>query len=265
MLRDLQAAFADALIADIDIAKATASTTEANAIIRAGALPAGRRLEIYRHNVLSNLRGALGDIYAAVKAIVGEAFFNHSAEQFILAYPSRSGDLNQFGQAFATFLTTYPHAGDLPYLADVAALEWAWHESFRAADHAPLDLARLVGIDPDQYGELHFQLHSSVRLLSSRFALFRIWEINQPHYAGPLDVDWSAGGDFVMVQRDGVEVAVRCLPEAPYRFLSALATGAKLEEAAEPALEADPDFDLQGFLIESVQSGVIVNFALVQP
>ena len=262
MLRDLQAAFADALISDIGAA--TASTNKASAIIRAGALPAARRLEIYRHNVLSNLRGALGDIYPAVKAIVGEAFFNHAAAQFIVANPSRSGDLNQFGQSFATFLTTYPHAVDLPYLADVAGLEWAWHESFHAADHAPLELARLAEIPPELYSELRFQLHSSVRLQSSRFALFRIWEVNQADYAGPLDVDWSVGGDHLLVQRDGVEVAVRRLPETPYRFLAALATGAKLEDAAEPALEADPDFDLQGFLLEAVQSGVIVNFTLEQ-
>lgn len=248
---------------DIDRNKAGAS--DISDAIRAGALPAARRLEIYRHNVWANLRGALGDIYPAVKAIVGDIFFNHAADQFIRANPSRSGDLNQFGQTWAEFLANYPHAHELPYLPDVARLEWAWHQSFHAAEHTPLDLARLAEVSPDQYGQLRFQLHSSVRLLSSPFAIYRVWEANQSDYTGPMNVDWSAGGDYLLVHRNGVEVAVRLLTEARYRFMTALIAGADLEHTAELAMDSDSSFDLQGFLLESVQSGVIVNFTLEQP
>ena len=259
MLRELQSAFADALI------DSGADAATVSAAIREGALPAARRLEIYRHNVLTNLRGALADIYPAVRGIVGEAFFRHAAEQFIRTIPSRSGDLNQFGQAWTEFLATYPHAQELPYLADVARLEWAWHESFHAAEHPAFDLAQLAAVPPEQHAQLRFQLHSSVRLIFSAFPLYRIWEVNQPEYAGPLEVDWSVGGDCLLVHRQGIDVAIRQLTEAPCRFLAALTAGADLEQATEQALDANASFDLQGFLLESVQSGVIVNFTLERP
>ncbi|HEX9391535.1 MAG TPA: DNA-binding domain-containing protein [Usitatibacteraceae bacterium] len=252
MLHDLQSAFAGALLG--------ADGSAAGPAIRAGALTAARRLEIYRYNVLANLRGALADIYPVVQAIVGEAFFRHAAEQFIRVCPSRSGDLNQFGQDWAAFLATYPHARDLPYLADVAKLEWAWHESFHAADHAAFDLARLSSVAPEQHGRLRFQLHSSVRLLSSGFPLFHIWEVNQPGYGGAMELDWTTGGDHLLIHRQGVEVSIHRLEPAAWKFLRALSAGAELEQAAEQALEADAEFDLQGFLLQSVQCDVIVNF-----
>jgi hypothetical protein len=256
LLRDLQIAFAGALLED---GMAAAST---HAAIHAGRLSPQRRIEIYRHNVLANLRGTLAEIYPVVQTIVGEAFFAHAADQFIRVTPSRSGDLNQFGREWAEFLSTYPHAKDLPYLGDVARLEWAWHMSFHAAEHAPFDLARLADIQAEQYGALRFQLHSSVHLMSSQFPLFRIWEVNQAGYAGSMEIDWpQALGDYLLVHRDGVEVTVRTLAEGAYRFLAALSAGADLERAAEQAIAADAGFELQGFLIEFVQSGVIVNFS----
>ena len=132
MLRDTQLAIATSLLLDDDAAVAQ---------IRAGKLSAMRRLEIYRHNVYTNLRGALKDIYPVILAIVGEAFFHHAADQFVAAHPSRSGDLNQFGGEWAAFLGSYAHAAELAYLPDVARLEWAWHRAFHAGDATRFDPA----------------------------------------------------------------------------------------------------------------------------
>ena len=151
MLREVQRTFADALFADEG---EEAGIKTAAAQIHAGKLNSERRLEIYRHNVLTNLRGALGDIFPVVKRIVGDVFFLHAADRFILANPSRSGDLNQFGGEWPDFIAAYRHAAELPYLADEARLEWAWHECFHAAEAEPLDLARLATIPPEVHGEL---------------------------------------------------------------------------------------------------------------
>ena len=83
MLHETQTEFAAALIF---------GDTNAALKIRAGKLTAMRRLEIYRHNVMSNLRGVLKDIYPVIFAIVGDTFFLHAADQFIRSHPSHSGD-----------------------------------------------------------------------------------------------------------------------------------------------------------------------------
>lgn len=251
MLRKLQLAFVESMLA---------GSSDAAGHILGGRLEPAERLAIYRHNVLSNLRGALQDIYPVVRCIVGDAFFVHAANQFIACTPSRSGDLNRFGAEWPLFIAQYPHATELPYLADVARLEWSWHECFHAADGGSLDLNRLAVVPAESHPRLRFRLQPAVRLVASSFPILQIWRVNQPEYAGPLVVDWSQPGDSLLLYRQGTEVVVQSLPAAAFRFLSALSCGALFEPAANAALGEDPQFDLQGFLIESVQSGVIVDF-----
>jgi len=251
MLRETQILFADSLLQGSSVAAR---------VVRGGGLTPERRLEIYRHNVMHNLRGALRDIFPVTERIVGEAFFLHAADRFIRETPSRSGDLNRFGAEWPAFLAEYPHAVELSYLADVARLEWAWHECFHAADADALDLSRLADVPPEEHSALKFRLHPAVRLMASAYPLLRIWQVNQPGYEGELAIDWEAGGDSLLIYRDGNEIAIEALPAGPFRFLSALSCRATLESAAEAGAAADEAFDLQGLLLRSVQSAVIVDF-----
>ena len=262
MLREVQHAMAGLLMAG-----EAPDESASGDLIRGGKLSAARRMEVYRHNVLSNLRGALKDIFPVVDRIVGDAFFFHAADQFIRVTPSHSGDLNQFGREWPSFLADYPHATELPYLPDVARLEWAWHECFHAADAAPMDLTRLAAIAPGAHGSLVFRLHPAVRLLASAYPILRIWQVNQPEFAGDMQIDWARGGDALMVRRDegadgggAVDVVIQTLAPGAHRFLCELRTGQTFEAAAATALNTDGAFDLQGLLLECVQRGVIVDF-----
>ena len=79
-------------------------------------------------------------------------FFNAAVDAYVRACPSTSGDLNVYGDAFGEFLAGYPPAADLPYLPDVARLEWAVDEAGRAADRdgSPEGvLAALAGVPPE--------------------------------------------------------------------------------------------------------------------
>ena len=259
MLRDTQLAIATSLL--LDDAAAVAQ-------IRAGKLSATRRLEIYRHNVYTNLRGALKDIYPVILAIVGEAFFHHAADQFVKAHPSRSGDLNQFGGEWAAFLGSYAHAAELAYLPDVARLEWAWHRAFHAGDATRFDLARLAALPADEHANLRFRLHPTAQLLTSIFPVMRIWEVNQPTFTGEIVIDWDQTPDRLLIRRDiadGASVLIERISAAAYAFLLALAQQATLETAAAIALDVDAEFNLQGLLAESVQSGVIFDFVRESP
>lgn len=255
MLRDTQIALAASLLE---------GGTGASSQLRGGKLSAERRLEVYRHNVYSNLRGALKDIYPVILNVVGEAFFIHAADQFVLAHPSRSGDLNQLGGEFSKFIQAYPHAAELPYLADVARLEWAWHEAFHAGDAPLFDLGRLKELPTKEHGELRFALHPSVRLIESPFPLLRIWEVNQPQYSGGMEVEWDESADMLLVRRDasdGVSVLVERVAAGGFAFLSQVQKGETLESATAAALDIDASFDLQAFLLGVFRSGVLVDFA----
>ena len=230
--------------------------------IHAGSLSAEKRLAIYRHNVYTTLKNALHDLYPAVCSIVGDSFFDEMAYAFISAERSHSGDLNCFGESLPTFIAGYPHAVELPYLADVARLEWRWHSAFHAADTQSLDLARLGELPPEALSETVFELHPSFALLVSQFPLFQIWQMNQSGYDGEWAPDWAIDQDRLVVYQQGFEVAVQQLDAAEFAMLSSVAEGKTLEASFMAAIEKNSSFDLQGFLVEFVQRHIIVNFRI---
>jgi hypothetical protein len=113
-------------------------------IVGASAMHAAAAIAVYRNNVFSNYRKALREDYAAVLGLVGEGFFHAACDAYIRLHASPSGDLNDFGSAFGTFLESWPPAAQLAYLPDVARLEWAMHLASNAADSSALNLASLA-------------------------------------------------------------------------------------------------------------------------
>jgi hypothetical protein len=234
-------------------------------LIRGGKLSAEKRIEIYRHNVFSTLAGALSDLYPVTEKIVSAPFFRRLAEEFIHITPSRSGDLNMFGGEWPEFLRTHADTIHLPYLPDVAKLEWAWHRAFHAADQAAFDLAQLGLVPPEQHAALQFLLHPSATFIASDYPIVRIWEVNQTDFVGDMKVDWTAPGDLMLIARDDLEITIQSLPRASFNFLRALNGGESLEAAAGLAFEADAAFNLQAALLAAIQSNLIVDIKLPEP
>jgi len=250
-LAKLQADFLDAVV---DAANAGRSPA-----VRAGRLDPAERLAIYRRNLHSNWRAALADTHPVVERLVGPAFFGEAARRYALAHPSASGDLNNFGKGFAAFLGEYEHARGLPYLADVARLEWAWHECFHSADAPALDLAALAAVPPERHAEIRFTLHPAVRLVESAHPILSIWAANQPERDGTPDR--IEGADRVLVHRPRLDVELSLIEERDFAFLQAIGAGLSFEEVAERA-----GYDDAASLLEALQhfatGRVLAGFAL---
>ena len=223
---------------------------------------ASDRLAVYRNNVFSNLCEALRDVYPVVEKLVGEAFFRHAAHQFIRLYPSFSGDLHQFGKGFAGFLARYPTAADLIYLPDTARLEWLIHESFHAADHAPLELTRLTQLTEAQCGLLVFTLHPACRLLASSYPVQRIWQVNQPDYRGDNSVDLASGGVKLLICRRDYSVELQPVSPGEFTVLNRIAQGGRFAAACEATLETEQRFDAGAFLQKFILGRALVDFRI---
>lgn len=112
-----------------------------------GAAPARRaRLAIYRRSVEAARVEALAATYPITRALIGEACFQQVASHHARAFPSGSGDLNDYGGEFAGFLAGQALLAGLPYLPDVARLEWAMLEVARAPDAARFDFDALASV-----------------------------------------------------------------------------------------------------------------------
>jgi hypothetical protein len=206
------------------------------------------RMAVYRGNVFGNWSAALGGAYPVMRRIVGAQFFDAMARDYARAHPSQSGDLHEYGAQLAGFLGAYPHTQDLPYLPDVASMEWLAHRAYYAADAAAFDFSRPTEV----------RLAPACALLESAWPLARIWEAHQEG-GDPALVDLGAGPDRVLVHRPGWRAEVCSLRPGDYRFLEGLQTGAALGAALEAAVVCDTGFVPQVALAAWVQAGVLTQ------
>ena len=212
-----------------------------------GSEDAMERIAIYRNTVFSNYRNALGATYAVVRQLVGAPFFNAAVDAYVLAVPSLGGDLNVYGGDFPDFLANYPHASNLPYLADVARLEWAVDAAGRAADAAGSPeslLAALARVPAEQVVAQRFALDPSCHFLRSTYPVLRIWQVHQPGFAGDAAVAFDAAPDHLVVRREAGAVIIERLPPGDHALLCTLQCGGDLATALDAAVAADPGFDL---------------------
>jgi hypothetical protein len=252
-LRDLQAGFADAIF-DKD-------NHRLDNEINPNGLTGSQRLSVYRNNVFIVLSKTLASTYPVVERLVGEGFFRYAANRYIHQYPSQSGDLTDYGDRFPTFLETFEPAAQLVYLPDMARLEWAYHQAYHAAGHAPLDIIRLQSVDPARYEQLMFRLHPSARLLTSRYPVQQIWQVSQAEFTGDQSVDINSGGVLMLLIRSKPDVEMQTLIPAEFAFLQALADNAGFATACEKALETQPDFDVTGCFQKHVLQETLVDFS----
>jgi uncharacterized protein len=248
----LQANFADALSDRKPVPAALAQ------FAGDGKTVAGR-IALYRGNVLAARSKALQAAYPVIAKIVGEEFFGGLARAYMQAHPSTSGDLNGFGAELSRFIAGFKPADDLPYLADVARLEWALHTAHYAADRDAFDLAAFAAIPADRHAALRFVFHPAAAFLQSDYPLARIWEVHQDEYAGEFSVDFDAGPCYAVVQRPQWKAEARGIDAAGFAFLHELARGETLGAAVEAAFSLKPDFDLGDALQDAIAHRLIVD------
>lgn len=249
-LPELQAAFAGSIFGE---------NPDVIAAIAPGRFAPDQHLQIYRNNVFESLTGALKAIYPVIERLVGEGFFRFAADSYIRQHPPRSGNLHDFGMHYADFLAGFAPAAGLPYLPDVAHLEWAWHEAFHAADAMPFDTRRLAKIAVEQQGNLRFALNPSVRLLNSVYPVLSIWRANQDQAPEEI-IDLTQGGAPLLVIRRGLHVEIEILTPGEYALLRALMQDASLEAACDAAFAVESAFDLAAALQRGIQGGTLVAF-----
>jgi hypothetical protein len=233
-----------------------------DAIVSDG-LPAAARMQIHRNHLRATLTEALKATFAVVCRLVGERFFAFAADTYIQGHPPGGPCLFEYGESFPGFLDAFPPCRPLPYLADVARLEWALNTALHAADEPSALPAALTHVRAADRPHLVFRLQPSLRLLASAWPVDRVWAANQPGGDSEQTIDIGAGGVQLEVRRQGDSVAFRRLAAAPFAFRQALARRQTLASAAAAALASDPSFDLATALADLLGEGALAGFSVI--
>lgn len=221
-----------------------------------------RGLHAYRANGHALAERALAAAYPVIAALLGADAFNQLARAFWHHQPPLRGDLAQWGDALPNFLLAAEDLQGLPYLPDVARLEWRLHEAAGAGD-ASLDAAsfeRLSHEDPDGLG---LRLAPGTSLLHSGFPVV---SIVLAHGADGPDFDTvgqrlrDGVGETALVWRDGLRSRLTTVTTTEATLLEHLLAGCSLPAAltATAAGTTDP-LDLSIWLPQAVQGGLVLG------
>ncbi len=204
---------------------------------------AQRRFNVYRNNRVASLIDALRQSYPAIAQLVGEDFFKACARAFIDAHPPAQPVMAEYGREFGQFIETLPNTSQLPYLRDVAELEWWRLQAHHNADASVLDVSLLAEIPPQQLMQIRLQCHPALYLVQSQWPVGSIWtnSVSAPDVtAAPVDMRQSQS---VVITRPELQVQVNLIEPGAAVFLQALQQRAELGSAVEQALATDATFD----------------------
>lgn len=251
MLREVEIAFRDAAL--------DGQTAAAEALVRSGEVSAASRVAIYTNNITGSLTEVLENTFPAIRRHVGEENFAVLAGAFVRAQPPSQPCLDRFGDRLADFLDGFePAVRNLPWLPDLARLEWAVHDSYFAEDAAPFDAAALADMEPEAIARMTFEAHPAARAVAGAYPVHSLWQ------ADSLS-EVEETGYQVLVARPSVHVTAEPVGAGEYVLFAALSNGEALGAAANAAAgaaeEAGDTFDVQAAFAALIQRGVFAASA----
>ncbi len=208
-------------------------------------------MNVYRNTVIKGLIDALAANYPTVLKLVGEEWFDAAASEFIRSSSASTSVLAEYGKEFATFLSNFSPAVELPYLSEIANIDWLWTESCFALDAPTLRSFSLQALQGEQLLNARLQLHPATRLCACKHSAVTIWLHNHANsvYA-ELNIDGSDEEALITRTQSGVILTPLSIIE--HRFVSEIQNGATLGEAAMTVLSFDPQFPLAATLAKLI-------------
>jgi hypothetical protein len=140
-----------------------------------GQLGPQERINIYAQMYYVRLLEVLHEDFPQVATILGCERFDEVVRVYLACHPSTHPSLRYLGRHFAAFLDTRPEVASLPFLSDLARLEWMREEVFDAPDAEPLRLEHLQGLSADEWPDLRFQFIPAFQVLQSEWPVHEIW------------------------------------------------------------------------------------------
>lgn len=195
------------------------------------------RITIYRNNVRVNRIAALADAFPNVIQLVGLDYFRALARAYADAVSANSANLHDDGERLPAFIRTFAPAADLPYLADVAQVDWLMHRAYFADDTPAVNPEVLSMIGPARFGMAVLRFAPSLGL--ARSVRWPIADIVAMHEGGQT-ADLATGAQALAIWRERHVVRWAPLDAAQAGALDALLAGATVSAAFMATPAADP-------------------------
>jgi hypothetical protein len=234
-LAQFQEAFAEALMADSPM----------------GLMARQPGFAVYRNTCARGSVEALRSAFPTVDMLMGEDMFTEVALAYRGERPPASPVLSAYGATFADFLGRQPWIAELPYVADVARLDWLWLECFLAPDRPSPPKA------PADHRQPRIGLHPAARFAWLATPAMTIWQAHrQSDSFDELTPEWREEG--ALFTRQGLAVHAEPIGRAMHLLLVACASGTPIDDCVAAVEAAHPGADAVRLSIQGLAAGALV-------
>ncbi len=220
--------------------------------------PAAGRLEIYRRHHRESLVRHLAGRFPTVEWLLGTGRFIRLAETYVRASPPSAPCMAEYGAGFAAALEHPEIAGGLPYLADVARLDWMLGDAAISIGMPAVAITELTAWPVERLPDLGLRLQPGAAYLLSEWPVDDLVRIRLSE--GPPDQRrFDALPVALEVRGARGAFGIGRLDRATFAFRAALCAGATLGAAIETAHAADPEFDVPTALGALFATGLVAD------
>ncbi|MDH3978912.1 MAG: DNA-binding domain-containing protein [Gammaproteobacteria bacterium] len=225
-----------------------------------GELTAKECLAVYRNNITSTRVRALQAIYPVCETILGSDCFRVLAREFAWQAADACADLNVYGGQLAEYLGAQQRSNFslLPYLKELARLEWNWHTAYYAADTAPFAYQSFssAAAHPER---LRFTLADGLALLETKYPVREIWQRHRAR-ENPDSIPALEACEYLCIHRPDYGPQVTSLGKTTYVLLTRIQKGSTLEQLGDTAELSE---NLAELLPVLIQRGWVSGFQLL--
>ncbi len=224
-------------------------------------VPGAERLTVYAEGYTARIREALAEVYEAVHHVIGERAFAVLAETYARRHPSHDYNLNFAGRFLPEFLRASALTERLPFLPDLASLEWLLCRAFHAFDDPPAAPQQFAMVPADSLERLCLRLQPSAGLIASAWPIRDVWAARAMPRA-EIDIPVAGRPQRILVHRRDGRVVCELLDERPYGVLAGLAQGRTLGAVCAELVASvgEEELPVAEWFAEWAASGLIASF-----
>lgn len=222
------------------------------------------RLQIYATAYRCRLINTLKYDFPVFCRLIGDKSFEKIGSDYVDAYPSHNFSIRYFGNHFCEFLRNRPELQQDKYLCEMAEFEFALNNTCVSTDDPVLVTADLAAIDPEQWGNLLFTVHSSLQLVNLTSNVPAMWHANSTSADMP-EVEYGEAKTWNL-WRLGVQSYYSVNTEHQALVLDLLRHGKTFAEVCEALCALLPEEEVPqqvaGFLLRWINEGIISSATL---
>ncbi len=238
----------------------TSSKIQAVELNPQGDAPGVERLAVYADGYMARVEEALAEVYETLRHVVGRTAFQKLAASYARRYPSHDYNLSLVGRHLPDHIAGLPAVGELPFLPDLARLEWLVAQAFHAFDQSPMETAQMAGWSLEDWERAQVIFQPSVGSISSAWPILDIWQAREKPVE-EIRIELVNRPQQVIVFRHGHQVCCALLKEHQQALLGQLLRGQPLGSACEAVAEAagETSLPLTDWFTQWVRDGLIIR------